>query len=502
MKSHTIKVIVSIAFIFLAFCSKSQTSCETAQYVSSYACSESNAPIIGITSDEVPNITLPLACPLVEFQEAPTREYWISFTAYHTNVNVKLDWSQGSTLGKLNPMMEMYSGNCSSLQYVSCQYNQQYDSDQDLYLSGLTVGQVYYIRVLDNNYVDPTAEFGWSTYYYIEVCADCGNVNGASISSNSTSNCTGIPIPLSAPSINGVSYQWQYNGGNIEAATSNQLSANQSGSYSLLVTPSNSVVCPVYSTAASIIHIGTPAQITFPGQPALCDGQTTTLQAPLAPGNSYQWSNAAGPIPGALASTYDVSMPGTYSLTLNDGVCPSSTDNVTITTGVAPTAPLITPQGSLVLCNGSTVLLSAQATAGITYQWTLDGNIINNETTTNYTADATGIYCLVASNASGCKDTSNCLPVTNCVGFETLLEADIQLYPNPANQFLNLTMPSNYQEVAIAVFDMQGRKLNINVAPSSNGIYQIPLQDVAIGLYQITINTSSKLISKRFVKIN
>jgi hypothetical protein len=501
MKPQLIKVIFSIAFLFSAFISKSQsTSCETAQNVS-YACSESNAPNIGITSDDLPNITLPLACPLVEFQASPTREYWISFTAYHINVNVKLDWSQGSSLGNFNPMMEVYSGNCSSLQYVSCQYNQQYDSDQDLYLSGLTVGQVYYIRVLDNNYVDPTGEFGWSTYYYIEVCADCGNVNGAAVSSTTPlSNCTGIPIPLSAPSINGVSYQWQYNGENIEAATSNQLMASQTGAYSLLVTPSSSVVCPAYSTAASIIHIGTPAQITFQGQPALCDGQTTTLQAPLAPGNSYQWGNAAGAILGALASSYDVSTPGTYSLTLSDGVCPSTTDNVTITTGIAPTAPLITPQGILELCNGSTVVLSAQATAGITYQWTMDGNIINNETTTNYTADATGIYCLVASNASGCKDTSNCLPVTNCVGFETVMESAVKLYPNPASELLNIELSLQHQVISIAVTDLQGRILQVKSTPSVNGTYSLAVAELTNGVYQIRILTNQGQVTKRFVK--
>jgi hypothetical protein len=49
---------------------------------------------------------------------------------------------------------------------------------------------------------------------------------------------------------------------------------------------------------------------------------------------------------------------------------------------------------------------------------------------------------------------------------------------------------------------MQGRSINLNVAPSSNGIYQIPVQDIANGLYLISINTSKGLITKRFEKFN
>ncbi len=502
MKPQLIKVILSIAFLFPAIVSKSQsTSCETAQDVY-YACSESNAPSMSITSDDIPNISLPLACPLGAFQEAPTREYWIRFTALHINVNVKLNWSQGSTLSNLNPMLEVYSGNCASLQYVACNYNQNFDSDQDLYLSGLIVGQQYFIRVLDNNYIDPTGEFGWSQYYYIEVCADCGDVNLANVSSTASfNNCTGAPIPLTSPSISGVAYQWLYNGENIAAANSNQLNATQTGAYSILVTPTDNAVCPAYTTAAVILHIGTPANISSNGQLAICGGQSTELIAPLAPGNTYQWGNPST-IPGAVSSSYIVTTPGIYFLTLNDGICPESTAQITIGTGTQPTAPLISPQGNLVLCNGSNVLLSAPASAGLSYQWTLDGNIINNETSTSYTADAPGIYCLIAANASGCKDTSNCLPVTNCVGFETIAEHNVKIYPNPSMGTLTVELPQNMVAEAINICDMQGRLITIEMLKTSSGQIQITTADLENGMYQLLIQTRAKIINKRFTKIS
>jgi hypothetical protein len=146
---------------------------------------------------------------------------------------------------------------------------------------------------------------------------------------------------------------------------------------------------------------------------------------------------------------------------------------------------------------------NARSTTG--FALVLNGSAIVGSDFNIYFASSGGTYSLALSDNVGCfSASSNAIPITsvNCSGFETLQNTDIELYPNPANQFLNLTISSNYQVAAIAIFDMQGRKLNLNIAPSSNGIYQIPVQDIANGLYLISINTSKGLITKRFEKFN
>ena len=473
-------------------------SCETA-FPLVFSCSQNAQSFITLSSTDSPNVTMPLACPLVdEFQSLPTREYWMKFTAIHPDMYVTLYISGSNQFGLSAPMLEVYSGNCAALEYDTCWYYQG-NGSVNIVTRGLTVGQDYYLRILDNNYVDPTDPFGWQLYYNVALCANCSDVNGASVSSTSTQSCDGSAIPLSATALDGVTYQWQLNGENIAGAATNQISATLTGNYSLIVSPNDSVACSSYTTNLSNIHIGTPANISTAGQPALCNGQSTELTAPLASGNTYQWGNPSA-ISGAIASNYTVSTPGTYTLTLNDGICPASTDEITIGTGTQPTAPLITPQGSLVLCDGSTVLLSAQATAGITYQWTLDGTVISNAITANFTADATGIYCLIAANASGCRDTSNCLPVTNCVGFETLASSDIALYPNPVSQALTIEIPSNHRIESMALLDIQGRVIYVQAYNSPNGKYQVPVSEISNGIYFISIYTTQGKITKRFVK--
>ena len=130
----------------------------------------------------------------------------------------------------------------------------------------------------------------------------------------------------------------------------------------------------------------------------------------------------------------------------------------------------------------------------------MNGDSIVNATSANYTADVAGIYCLVVSNSSGCRDTSNCMVVTNCVGFETLSSSDIALYPNPASQLLTMEIPSNHRIGSIEILDLQGRIIFSQAYNSSNGKHQIPVSEISNGIYFISINTDQGNITKRFVK--
>jgi len=77
-----------------------------------------------------------------------------------------------------------------------------------------------------------------------------------------------------------------------------------------------------------------------------------------------------------------------------------------LTLATAPPA-IITPTGGTTFCQGNSVLLNANTGAGYTYQWLLNGNIINGATNPGYTATQGGSYTVVVT--SGCSATS--LPV-------------------------------------------------------------------------------------------
>ena len=106
----------------------------------------------------------------------------------------------------------------------------------------------------------------------------------------------------------------------------------------------------------------------------------------------------------------------------------------------------------------------------------------------------------------GIIDTTGCnridsvtLIVTPCIpkGIENKNQADlINLYPNPASEFINLNNRSNL-ETELVIFDMDGRKvMQKTIAQGVNTIY---LNELESGLYQIQLINDNGLITKKIL---
>lgn len=432
---------------------------------------------------------------------AAQRDQWVKFLAPASNLNVEIRPNLQNT-PYYDPLgVEIYSGSCDNLTLLAYNPNATgVANETDLSLTNLTIGQEYYIRVLDyfTIYYDSTNvdnEY-YTRNFYVNLCYDCVGLSSsiATVNNVSTTNCEGS-VPLIVSTQSGVTFQWYKQGVLIPNATDSIYLATESGGYSCVV---SSPSCTNTSNVVNVIA-SAPASITINGQTAVCNGQSTLLQANQGLGFTYQWSQNGVQLTTANSSSLVVSEQGTYSVEVTNGSCISSAQTI-ITVGVTPVAPDISSLGSLVLCNGSNVSLEGIFTSGINYQWTLNGDSIANATSANYTANVAGIYCLVVSNTTGCRDTSNCIIVTNCVGFETLSSSDISLYPNPASQLLTMEIPSNYRISSIEILDMQGRTIHVQAYNSSKGNYQVPISEISNGIYFISICTDQGNITKRFVK--
>ncbi len=93
--------------------------------------------------------------------------------------------------------------------------------------------------------------------------------------------------------------------------------------------------------------------------------------------------------------------PGTYMVKLKTsrgGCTDSSTQTVVV--GVAPAQPSITPSGSLTLCDGESVTLSASPGFPI-YTWS------NGATTQSINVNQAGTYTLTVTNVDGCESPAN-----------------------------------------------------------------------------------------------
>lgn len=114
---------------------------------------------------------------------------------------------------------------------------------------------------------------------------------------------------------------------------------------------------------------------------------------------------------------------------------------------------------------------------GNAYQWYLDGNWISEETGNVITATEPGAYTVLAFNEWGCTYLSQPVIV---LGTDDQLESQFSIYPNPAQNTLNLQLPNG--TFTIEVFNILGElviqesmvsKSQLDVSKLPNGSYVI-----------------------------
>jgi hypothetical protein len=132
--------------------------------------------------------------------------------------------------------------------------------------------------------------------------------------------------------------------------------------------------------------------VTANGPLTFCQGQSVTLTA-AAGFTNYVWSN------GTQGSVLVATQAGTYSVTAEGGACGGVSDDVVVSVSPAQTLS-VTPSGSVVLCQGETVTLVAQA--GFTnYLWS------TNESGNELEVGLAGLYSVSATDANGCSAVSS-----------------------------------------------------------------------------------------------
>jgi hypothetical protein len=108
-----------------------------------------------------------------------------------------------------------------------------------------------------------------------------------------------------------------------------------------------------------------------------------------------------------------------------------------VTVNALPTST-ITASSATTFCQGGSVVLTANTGAGLSYQWRLNGNPINGATSSSYTANASGSYTVVVTNATTCSSTSTATVVTvNALPTATITPATATTFCQGGSVVLN-----------------------------------------------------------------
>jgi len=247
---------------------------------------------------------------------------------------------------------------------------------------------------------------------------------GTSTTITNTTSANGLTI---------VSWSWDFGDG--QSSTDQQPSPHgylNSGDYlvKLKAIPSNacsdSISINVSVASYPIAAITANAPLSF------CKGDSVTLSVPYNDKFIYTWKVDGTNLTNSDSSSYVAKLTGNYVVEVVNSIgnCTTLSSQVNIIAQNAPVAPLITANGTLQFCQDESVTLSATNVDGYSYQWSLNGGAVGDNSN-QYIAKDKGRYSLAVSNLNGCSVNS-----TNSL--------DVDVLSKPILPILNLSGSTSF----------------------------------------------------------
>ncbi len=233
------------------------------------------------------------------------------------------------------------------------------------------------------------------------------------------------------------------------------------------------------------------ATITALGNTTFCQDGSVSLSASTGSNYTYQWYNNSQIINGEIASTYQASSSGNYTVKVSDGACNTTSTETTVTVNPNPIVSLnsLTP---FILTTSSPIQLVGNPSGGsfsgdavvgstftpsnatlgkktISYSYTNLQGCSGSATQNTIIADTVGNVC-------GTYDTLK-IQVKFTAGLYANTVNYIKFYPNPTNDILHIDN-SNY-------LSMSGYSIKI-ISLTGSVIYNQPIvsQQVQISMNQ------------------
>ncbi len=238
----------------------------------------------------------------------------------------------------------------------------------------------------------------------------------AAVNPATTSVCPGSSATLTASG--GTTYLWS----TTETTAAITVTPASTTTYTVTVTDANTCT----ATASSTVTVNTlPTASISPANPAICNGNSTTLTA--SGGTGYVWNTTDV----TAAITVSPTTTTSYSVTVTDANTCTASASVSVTVNNNPT-PSISPS-AITVCNGTPATLTASG--GTSYLWS------TTETTAAITVTpaTTTTYTVVATDANSCTGTTSAtVTVTQPFTLSTVLIDES--CPGAANGAIDLTV--------------------------------------------------------------
>ncbi|MEZ5173753.1 MAG: T9SS type A sorting domain-containing protein [Bacteroidia bacterium] len=309
--------------------------------------------------------------------------------------------------------------------------------------------------------------------------------------------CDGNSLLLNANTGAGLTYQWQNNGTNISGETAQTFTATAAGNYSVVVTDPNN--CSSTSQPVGVTVGTTPATpaVSPAGPVSFCEGESIDLTYTAQAGITYGWSNAGKPLVGGGNGSLTVEGAGTYILTAtNSSNCAATAAGVVVSVNPLPVVALALNPDT-VCAKGETLVLTGGTPAGGEFS----GQFVENGIFTSPDQAGTFEVTYMFIDNNGCSaSATDIVKVFDCTGIEGIQSDYVGIYPNPSRSFVQLEASFRIDVSTIRLMDATGRIVNAPIEKTGEKTCIIHLENLAAGLYQVSVNKGTELYTVKLVK--
>ncbi len=360
----------------------------------------------------------------------------------------------------------------------------------------------YYAKTAGSYTVTIDSGLALATSQPVVITANCGAGNiTATITPSGTNVCNGDSVLLTANTGTNYSWQWYLGGTQIAGAISSTYYAKATGSYTVKIDSLTATATSLPVVITANCGGGNITATITPSGTNVCNGDSVLLTANTGTNYSWQWYLGGTQIAGAISSTYYAKAAGSYTVTIDSSTATATSPAVVITANCGSgtiTATITAPNTNI--CNGDSVLLTANSGTGYSYIWNLNGNAIAGATLATYYAKNIGAYTVTIDSLSA-TGTSPSVTITDtgCInGIATINTAEFAVYPNPASTLLNIHSTQSMAGSNLRVYDLVGRLVISQVLTGTSNAVDVATLANGTYIYHVTDKENNLLTQNKF----
>lgn len=240
---------------------------------------------------------------------------------------------------------------------------------------------------------------------------------------------------------------------------------------------------------APAANCGTP-KVTIEGNTDITGGNPVTLTAKTNIENPYYTWNSGG-----VTQVFEVGTMGSHTVSVSNGNNCKASASVSVTSSdCKPTISVLGVPDVVELPFTITISTNLQKP---TYAWS-NGNV-----SSKFKVSSRGSYKVTVSDPTNCTVTAS-IKVSSAsvtvsgdtpVGIQSETKKDIQVYPNPTIDELNMNIPDDINVQSIELYDMSGRMIERYPIDTRT----ISLGNYFSGMYLLIVRYDDGVIRKRIV---